>query len=92
MYRGNNEEEEEKEQDSDDDLERTDLQEETAVGNKALYDVLAESITKLVAQRPDILPAQTFSKQDLISSTVFVDYDRIDVVEREDDDISNIVS
>lgn len=70
---------------SDDENDRTEIQEDSHVGNQAHFDVLAEAVCKLIAQRPDIQAGKTFTKQDLIESTTFVDYDRIDVVERDDD-------
>lgn len=54
--------------------------------------MLAESITKLIAQRPTISSEMSFGKQALLESTVFVDYDRIDVVEQEEQENGQLLS
>lgn len=53
----------------------------------AHFDVLAEVITKLSAQRPSI---DGLSNQKMLSGTLFIDYDKIDMVEREEQDVENM--
>ena len=61
----------------------------------AHFDVLAECITKLTGSRPSWISsnqgADSIGKQDIIDSTIFVDYDKIDTVEREEEDSQQIM-
>lgn len=96
QYRGSDEDNfnfgQNEKEDSDKDLDGTETQDQQTGGNQALFDVLAESITKLIAQRPAISSELSFGKQELLSSTVFVDYDRIDVVEQDDQENGQLLS
>jgi len=53
----------------------------------AHFDVLAESMTKLIAQRPNWLNNDIqIPKQSIMDSTHFVDYDKIDQIEQEEEE------
>ena len=58
-----------------------------ALVSAAHFDVLAEVITKLTAHRPSI---DGLSNQRLMDASMFIDYEKIDVVEREEHDIENM--
>jgi hypothetical protein len=62
-----------------------DEDEEESQTTHAHFDLLAESITKLVTVREG-----NFGKQELLNATLFVDYDRIDQVEQEEEDEGEI--
>jgi hypothetical protein len=51
----------------------------------AHYDVLAENITKLIANRPSWTESE-IGRQELLDSANFVDYDKIDMIEQEEEE------
>jgi hypothetical protein len=59
--------------DSDDD-------DDSQLVSLAHYDVLAENLCQLVAQRPSWTETE-FGRDELLNSTNFVDYDKIDAIE-----------
>lgn len=71
------------EYDSDEDQDQID----PSLATDSMHDVLAESITKLLAFKPPVERSPDFGKQELIDSTLFVNYERIDQVEHEDEDM-----
>ena len=75
------------EESSDDDSsdEDSDDEEESQLISLAHYDVLAENITKLIASRPSWSQME-IGRQDLLNSTDFVDYDKIDLIEQDEED------
>lgn len=59
----------------------------------AHYDVLAESLTKLLAQRPEWISQDiALSKQEILDATNFVDYDKIDQIEQEEEESQQIMT
>ena len=59
----------------------------------AHYDLLAECMTKLMAQRPEWVSEDVpISKQDIMDSTLFVDYDKIDQIEQEEEESQQIMT
>ena len=92
MYRGGGTQQDNEEgRDSLDQDETIDNDNQSGV-TTAHFDLLAESIIKLTSVRP----AQDFglklTKQDLMESTSFVNYDRIDIVEQDEEIVNQITS
>ena len=59
----------------------------------AHYDLLAECMTKLMAQRPEWVSEDVpIGKQDIMDSTLFVDYDKIDQIEQEEEESQQIMT
>ena len=80
------------EEDGSDDEEESGDEEQPMFASAAHYDVLAESITKLVSVRPtEYTQDRKFAKQEMVESVQFVDYDKIDIVEQEDEDLNTMV-
>jgi len=96
-YRGGGSSNEKDEGQDEDEAERSDEQEDDGgLVSAAHYDVMSEVITKLLANRPswiDDSGANDFqvSRQKLIEATQFIDYDKIDQVEREEEDTQQIM-
>lgn len=87
------------EDDDEQDEERSDRDEEDQEGrliSAAHYDVMAEVVTKLLANRPSWINEAGMadfqvSRQKLTEATQFIDYDKIDQVEREEEDNQQIM-
>ena len=96
-YRAGGSSNEKDEGQDEDEAERSDEQDDDGgLVSAAHYDVMSEVITKLLANRPswiDDSGANDFqvSRQKLIEATQFIDYDKIDQVEREEEDTQQIM-
>lgn len=96
-YRAGGSSNEKDEGQDEDETERSDEQDDDGgLVSAAHYDVMSEVITKLLANRPswiDDSGANDFqvSRQKLIEATQFIDYDKIDQVEREEEDTQQIM-
>ena len=75
---------------TDGEVDDSDEEEDSQLVSLAHYDVLAENITKLVANRPSWAPHMEFGRHEMLNSTDFVDYDKIDLIEQDEEDSQQI--